>query len=321
MTFPVIVDAAGGQVGGAARFRTELYRYLDQAGRHDIRVIGADREVNPAWLARREAAFRARDRRISLNNVSFVTPGSQRWTLLRNSADFLTDRELADLTPALRTLTRRRASVIHLAARRSDVLVVPSTAMAHRVTSRLPSLHSRVVVRHHPVSADAIPDLARQPAILCPVLFSPYKEMAPRLTELLAALDDVADKPVRLRVTAHRSELPEALAGHRRIELVGRVSHQALRQLWGQSQAIYFPTSIESFGYPLAEARVSGRPVIARDTAQNHEIAGPALRGFTIGDAESLRAAAKRALTETVAPDAGPFDPSEYFEWLLGDPR
>jgi glycosyltransferase involved in cell wall biosynthesis len=321
MTFPVIVDAAGGQVGGAARFRTELHRYVNQTGRHDIRVVGADRQVSPAWLARREAVFRARDRRISLNNVSFVTPGSQRWTLLRNPLDFLTDQEFDDLAPALRAPTRRRASVIHLAARRSDVLVVPSTAMAHRVAHRLPSLRSRVVVRHHPVSADSIPDLAREPAILCPVLFSPFKGMAPRLAELLAALDDIADEPVRLRVTANPSELPEALAQHRRIELIGRISHQALRQLWARSQAIYFPPGIESFGYPLAEARVSGQPVIARDTAQNQEIAGPALRGFTIGDAESLRAATKRALTEAVAPDPGPFDPSAYFDWLLGDPR
>jgi glycosyltransferase involved in cell wall biosynthesis len=320
MTFPVIVDAAGGQVGGAARFRAELHRYLDQTGRRDVRVVGADRQVSPAWLARREAAFRAGDRRVSLNNVSFVTAGSQRWTLLRNPLDFLTGPELADLGPALRAPTRRRAAVIHLAARRSDVLVVPSTAMAHRVTSRLPGLRSRVVVRHHPVSADSIPDLARQPAILCPVLFSPYKGMAPRLAELLAALDDVADRPVRLRVTAQPGELPEAVARHPRIELVGHLSHQGLRQLWARSQAVYFPPGIESFGYPLAEARVSGRPVIARDTAQNQEIAGPALRGFTIGDAESLRAAAKRALTETVAPDPGPFDPAAYFDWLLGDP-
>ena len=321
MTFPVIVDAAGGQVGGAARFRTELHRYLDQTGRRDIRVVGADRQVGPAWLARREVAFRATGRRISLNNVSFVTPGGQRWTLLRNPLDFLTDQEFADLAPAQRALTRRRASVIHLAARRSDVLVVPSTAMADRVTRRLPALRRRLVVRHHPVSADSIPDLARQPAILCPVLFSPYKGMAPLLAELLAALDDVADESVRLRVTAQCSELPDALARHRRIEFVGRISHQALRQLWARSQAIYFPPGIESFGYPLAEARVSGRPVIARDTAQNQEIAGPALRGFTIGDAESLRTAAKRALTETVTPDPGPFDPSAYFGWLLGDPR
>ena len=56
-----------------------------------------------------------------------------------------------------------------------------------------------------------------------------------------------------------------------------------------RSRAIYFPTGLESFGYPLAEARVSGQPAIARDTAQNREIAGPALCGYSLGDPDSLR--------------------------------
>ena len=57
-----------------------------------------------------------------------------------------------------------------------------------------------------------------------------------------------------------------------------------MRELWARSRVIYFPTEIESFGYPLAEARVHGQPVIAPDTEQNREIAGAALFGFTIGE-------------------------------------
>ena len=82
--------------------------------------------------------------------------------------------------------------------------------------------------------------------------------------------------------------------------------------------AIYFPPEIESFGYPLAEARVSGQPVIARDNEQNREIAGSALCGFTVGNAESLRAATATALAKELQPDPAPFDPDAYFDWLLG---
>jgi glycosyltransferase involved in cell wall biosynthesis len=171
------------------------------------------------------------------------------------------------------------------------------------------------------VSADSIPDLPRDPAILCPILFSPYKQMADRLSELLAATDAGASPAVRLRVTADPAELPPDLACHPRVEVVGRLTNQSLRELWGRSRAIYFPTGIESFGYPLAEARASGRPVIARDTEQNREIAGAALCGFTLGDDESLLRAVTRALTTDVAPDPGPFDPDAYFGWLLGSPR
>jgi glycosyltransferase involved in cell wall biosynthesis len=314
----VIVDAAGGQIGGAARFKVELHRYLAHTKRPDVHVIGAKRQVDPAWLLRREIALPIGSRRIALNNVSFVSPGSERWTLLRNPLDFLTDEEEAKADPALRAGNRRRASVVHLAARRADVLVVPSTGMAKRVIRAMPGLADRIVMRHHPVAADSIPRLPRDPVILCPVLFSPYKGMVHRITELLAAMDDVANVTVRLRVTADPAEVPEALANHPRIDLVGRIDHQALRELWARSRVIYFPPSLESFGYPLAEARVNGQPVIALDTEQNRQVAGPALCGFTPGDIDTLRCAIERALTAEVLPDPAPFDPVSYFNWLLG---
>ena len=321
MTAAVIVDIAGAQMGGAARLSAELHRYLARTGREDVLVIGAERRVGPAWLLRREMSRTARVRRVALNNVGFLAPGGERWTLLRNALHFLSDSETSGLDPSLRAATRREAAVVRMAARRSDVLVAPSTAMAERVTGISPSLRSRILVRPHPVSADSIPSLPRDPAILCPVLFSPYKQMADRLTELLTALDEAASRSVWLRVTADRAEVPASLACNSRVELVGRLGHRDLGRLWARSSAIYFPTGIESFGYPLAEARVSGQPVIARDTAQNREIAGPALCGFTAGDATSLRNATRLALNADVAPDPAPFDPDDYFSWLLGQPR
>jgi hypothetical protein len=313
----VIVDAAGG-VGGAARFNVELRRYVARSGRKDLQIVGMGRRVDPPWLVRRES-FSASNRRVALNNVSFMTPGSECWTLLRNALDFLTDEEWSKLHPSLRKETRLRAPIVRMAARRSDVLVVPSTDMANRVSRTLPGVANRVVVRHHPVSADSIPKTSREPVILCPIIFYPYKHMIDRITEWITAVDDI-DPSVRMLVTADNNELPDALARHPRIEPVGRLPQAKLRLLWGRSQAIYFPTGLESFGFPLAEARANGQPVIARDTAQNREIAGPALCGFTVGDVDSLRDAVERALTTKIVPDPAPFDPDTYFTWLLGPP-
>ena len=211
--------------------------------------------------------------------------------------------------------------MVRLAVQRSDVIVVPSDAMAARVGRLLPRLRGRVVTRHHPVSADSLPQLPREPAVLCPVLFASYKGLIERLTELLAALDEHGDPAIRLRITADEQEVPAGLAGHPRVELLGRRSYAELRSLQARSKAIFFPTGLESFGYPLAEARASGQPVIARETAQNREIAGPALCGFDVGDGETLRHAVKLALTCKIEPDPGPFDPDGYFSWLLGPPR
>jgi len=323
VTSTVTVDIAGAQMGGAARFGTELYNYLARTGREDVSVIGATRRVDPAWLMRRELAAprRGRGRRIALNNVGFVAPGGERWTLLRNALHFLSDDEVSGLDPSMRTAAGRDAAVVHFTARWADVLVVPSTAMADRVTGILPSARSRIVVRPHPVSPDPIPRLRQDPAILCPVLFAPYKRMSDRLTELMVAVGKGRDPAVRVWVTAERSSIPASLAANHRIDFVGELDPSAVRQLWARSRAIYFPTGLESFGYPLAEARVRGLPVIARDTTQNREIAGPALCGFAPGDPESLRDAVERALTTEVRPDPAAFNPDAYFDWMLGAPR
>ena len=321
MTAAVTVDAAGAQVGGAARYLDELRGYLVRNGREDVEIIGSLRRVRPGWLLRRELGNRARSRRVALNNVGFVTPGGQRWTLLGNALHFLTEGEETRLDPALLARIRRDAMVVHLAARRSDVIVAPCTAMAERIATVTPELSGRVVVRLHPVSVVPIPRLPGGPVILCPVLFSSYKQMPERLTELLAAVADLEDPSIRVQVTAHAAELPAAIANHPQVEIMGRLPYDKLREIQARSRAIYFPTGLESFGYPLAEARVSGQPVIARDTAQNREIAGPALCGYTLDDPDSLRHAVQVALMADVAPDPGQFDPDRYFGWLLGLPR
>lgn len=314
----VTVDVAGAAMGGAARYLAELQRYLSRTGRSDVSLIGTAKRLSSHWLLRRELSQPGAARRIALNNVGFVAPGGQRWTLLGSALHFLTEAEASDLDPSLRAAVRRQAAVVRLAALRSDVLVAPCTAMADRVIHAMPSAKSRIVVRAHPVSADSVPAGQRDPVILCPVLFAPYKRMAEHLSDLLSALEDLGDRSVRICVTADAADLPHAVASQPRIEILGRIGHRALREAWARSQAIYFPTALESFGYPLAEARASGRCVIARDTAQNREIAGSAQCGFTQGDHDSLVRAVKTALTTDVTPDASPFDPDAYFDWMLG---
>jgi glycosyltransferase involved in cell wall biosynthesis len=178
-----------------------------------------------------------------------------------------------------------------------------------------------MVIRPHPVSADPAPILRRDRAILCPVLFAPYKQMGERLAELMAAVADCGDPAVRVRVTAAPAEVPPRLASDPRLEFLGRIDQRQLAGLRARSTAIYFPTGLESFGYPLAEARAAGQAVVARDTPQNREIGGAALCGFSPGDPESLRSAVTLALTNKVPPDPTPFDPDAYFTWMFGEPR
>jgi Glycosyl transferases group 1 len=315
----VTIDLAGSQLGGAARYSSEVYNYLWRSARDDVKVIGSRRRLTPAWLAVREAAAGRRSRRVALNNVGFFTPGGARWTLVANRLHFLTATEMAAQAPAIRASVSRQIPVVYGAARRSDVLVAPCTAMAERIKVMLPDVADRVVARLHPVSPATVTSRPDRSKILCPVLFAPYKNMPSRLAEWIASVDESLDESVRMIVTADPDEVPASLAASPRIELAGRLDLATLSGLWATSQAIYFPSGLESFGYPLAEARVNGQPVIAQDTPQNREIAGRALCGYTVGDPDSLRRATETALSLTLAPDPGPFDPDAYFDWLLGE--
>ena len=321
MTVAVTVDVAGAQMGGAARFASELSGYLTRTGRKDVRVIGSVRSVDPRWLLWREMSAPGATRRVAVNNVSFVAPGAERWVLLRNALHFLTAAEATALDPKVRASVRREAAVVRLCARRADVIVVPCVAMSERVARAMPEVRGRVVVRPHPVSASSVLRHHRDTAILCPVLFAPYKQMSGRLAELMVAVSESGSPSVLVRVTAAAADVPPWLASDPRMEFLGRLDQRELNRVRARSSAIYFPTGLESFGYPLAEARASGHPVIARDTPQNREIAGAALCGFAPGDPDSLRSAVALALTKEVTPDPAPFDPDAYFNWMLGEPR
>ena len=318
MTATGLVDVAGGPMGGAARFRAELHGYLTRTGRRDITIIGANRRLTSAWLVHRELALPTKSRKVSLNNVGFVGPGGERWTLLGNALHFLNEAEISRLHPTLQVVARKQAKVVRLAATRSDVLIAPCSEMAQRIATVTPSLRDKITVRMHPVSANFASRDSAEPLILCPVVFEKYKHMTERIAEWVSAVDDYLDPDVRMLVTANLAEVPGALARHRRIQLVGRLQHADLCKLWARSRAIYFPTGLESFGFPLAEARVNGQPVIALDTEQNREIAGPALCGFDAASRDSLLHATDLALKGRISPDPGPFDPQAYFEWMLG---
>lgn len=316
----VVVDVAGGQEGGAARYRNEFERYLAIENRNDVRVVGVGRYLTADWLVRRELTARNAGRKVAVNNAAFMMPGGERWTVMQNALHYLTESEKREFGATVPRSVHAQAVVVHFGTKRSDVLVAPCTAMAERVITVLPEVRDRVVVRFHPIAPDSFPSgHARDPAILCPVIFHPYKQMDERLAELVRAVDAHGDPEIQVRVTATVSELPAFLANHPRVVPLGRLPHEQLRQIWSQSKAIYFPTGIEAFGYPLGEARLSGHPVIALDTPQNREIAGAALCSFTRGDDGALRDAVARALTIEVAPEHQPFDPKAYFTFLLGE--
>ena len=311
----VAIDTAGGAGGGAGRFRSELDAYLARTRRVGVSSIGAGRHVTLKWLVERERLSWGYARTVAANNICYAVAGLERWVLARNANHFLTDNEwatVAHLHPAGFT---RQIQVVRAMIRRADRIVVPTSEMGARVATVLPKLADRIIVRFHPFSPPRILRVP-EPMILCPLVYSPYKGLAAAMDELAQA---IAPLPaVRVVWTSAREDAPVSIRTSDRFKLIGVVDRKVLTDLYSRAAAIYYPTAIESFGYPLAEARALGIPIMARDTPRTREVAGGALVPFVPGHVSSLNAAVIRALTMQPSPEPEPFDPDSYFNWMFG---
>ena len=315
----VAIDLSGGRGGGAGRFRAEFFRFANERAMGDVDTLGETRSVTAVWLARRELHARGYQKLIAANNVSFLAPGRDRWVLLRNANHFLTRAEWATSGQFLGRTFSAQVWHVRQAARRANRIVVPSTSMADRVTSIIPSVSDRISIRFHPLTVRSLPGREfggrRQPRIICPIVAAPFKTMGVHLIKLQEALPKGLDLSVL--ATVDEALVPQQLARDSRFVFTGLLDRERLQVEYDASTAVYYPTSIESFGYPLAEARSVGIPVIAANSRHNHEVAGDALVPYQSDSILSLRMAVTDALSKGVDPDPAPFDRDAYFEWLL----
>ncbi|MGF7237409.1 MAG: glycosyltransferase [Frankia sp.] len=341
-----VLDCAGARMGGAHRLVNELDRYLrDHPTR--LEVVGRGRALTGAWLIRREASRRMPTRVVALNNVSYQTLGRERRVLVHNALHFLTPTEASDLGRLVPRSTFVQGQVIRESLRRADTVWVPSSSMAERVIRAVPTVAGRLAVRHNPLSPppvisspaiEASPAIAASPPViaspaigaepraefLCPVLPSPYKKTTERLAVLLEACDRLAQSPdgiaASLVITANTGDItsPEILR-HPRLRVIGHQELDVVHTLISRCTAVIFPFELESFGYPLAEARVLGVPVVALQSAHNQEIAGQALVPYQRQEPEQVAAAMFAARTARPPAETGTaFSRDRYFDELLG---
>jgi len=330
-----LLDVAGAHEGGARRFLSELDAYLTAQTHDEVHLVGRDRRLSSTWLVQREVEALRRPglrRTVALNNVAL---GARRrvttCVLLRNPLHFYPLREIRTITTSARVQLQLEAAIVRRRAAHADEIVVPTQEMAGRVLLHLPGVESRLRVRLHPLSKPD--DFVRCPTgavFLMPALFAPWKGLEGGFAVLRRALDLVEhdrDVPVEIRVTATADQLRHALGGETdsRIVAISRLTPIDLDRQYETARAVLYPTKLESFGYPLAEARLRRVPVIARDTELTREVAGPWLLPVDSDDAYALARAMSTALDDVAGSsdcaDNNPFDPTSYFDDLLGNQR
>jgi hypothetical protein len=319
------IDIAGAQMGGAKRYVDELDAYLRNAD--GIDVLGRSSTISAHYLARREREMRPYELRVAVNNVALATGGPSK-VALRNALHFLNDSEERDLGNLLSRQVRYETKIIRLLARRADVIVAPSSAMAERIATVAPYLSSKVIVRHHPVSGDKAIGSTKERVgagqrLLCPVLHAPFKRLERILPMVAQAVRAMRSEPawsdleLRCTLTDEEMQVSGVRPGDGLVPL-GRLSSAHVAQEWAGATAILYPTFIESFGYPLAEANVRRIPILAMGNEWVREIAGDALVPLDQTSPAALRSAIEQSLTTNLSNSiVTKFDRVAYFDNLF----
>jgi glycosyltransferase involved in cell wall biosynthesis len=192
-----------------------------------------------------------------------------------------------------RTTRAFRALAYDRAARRSDLVIVPSRFVQERAEARLRVDRDIVRVVPHGVDHAVFRPGAeeREPFLLYPARFWPHKNHALLFEAFAHVRRERPDLELVLTGGGHESRpLP------RGVRSVGLVAQPELARLYQTAQAMVFPSLYEGFGAPILEAMASGCPVAASDAAAIPEVAGEAAVLFNPSSAPAIAAGILDAL-------------------------
>jgi len=223
-----------------------------------------------------------------------------------------------------------RRALTFAQVRGSSETIVPSAAMAdHLLAWRGAPADAAVRVVPHGVDLDRFAFEPR-PWPVGPSLrllhvshASAHKDQL-LLVDLVRGLADRGFDP-HLSVTIAREDAPtyvdafiartEELHVAQRVELLGRVDH--VERLLHESDIMVFPSTSESFGFPVIEAMAAGTPVLASDIPSSRELLGPDGWFFVAGDRTSATEAAVAMVAEGPAAVASKLDAANRFARTL----
>ena len=126
-----------------------------------------------------------------------------------------------------------------------------------------------------------------------------------------------------LRLTIDDQEFPELCAWINRqseqnkldVENMGNLDHGEVKKLYARVDALIFPSTLESFGIPLIEARQAGLPVLASELDYVRDVLDPD-QSFDPSSEVSIARAVKRfiGLNESALPLV---DAKDFFAHIL----
>lgn len=178
--------------------------------------------------------------------------------------------------------------------------VAPSRTLAEALQEIAPRVPCTAIP--HGVDIEPAPRvLEAEPTLLYVGHPYPYKNLAV-LVEALHRLPDAVRLQWTLDLADKRTEplqrRARALAVEDRISWLGELDRDAVRRAYARSHVFVYPSDIESFGLPLAEALRCGVPVVTSDRRWAREVCGSTALYCDPHDPDQLAAAVARLLDD-----------------------
>ena len=153
-------------------------------------------------------------------------------------------------------------------------MVVQTGAMREQMIASYPELQNRVTVISQPVPAGLQPrnNVRRSRSIEGLNLFYPAAGYTHKNHALLKQMDATREASLRAEmiVTLSEAEQEALRLPQSWVRNVGRLDYVACMAAYQETDALFFPSLLESYGLPLVEAMTLGLPVVCSDLAYAH---------------------------------------------------
>lgn len=316
--------SAPGGIGTYVRELSTALRALDDGpelvtfqvgagdGSADEIVTGSIRSVYPRWdlTARPKLPFSCEV--VHATNHAAIPPAARGAALVATVHDLAFDAFPRAFPPMWRLLYR---AGVRAAARRADLILVPSIATAEDLEDRYGVGPERIRVtplasalpEHGADLETVLPRLGiPRPYVLCPATLEPrknqvrliraYRQVAPEIPHAL-----VLAGPDGWGVDAISAEIGRPGPGT--IVRTGMLSPVDLDAIYRGADAVAYVSTYEGFGLPVIEAMQRGVPVLGSTTPAVAETAGEAAVLVDPDDIAAIAEGLARVLTDRSARD------------------
>jgi glycosyltransferase involved in cell wall biosynthesis len=207
-----------------------------------------------------------------------------------------------------------RRAAYDRAARRADIVIVPSAFVRSRAEELLGLDSARVRVIPHGVDHTVFSPsgATREPFVLYPARVWPHKNHA-RLFAAFALLR--SSRPELTLVLTGAGT--EALGGPPGVSARGVVSEAELVDLYRRASCVVFPSLYEGFGAPPLEAMACGTAVASSTAGSLPEVCGDAAVYFDPDDAEAIASGMAEALDRRDALFEAGVAQAARFTWAI----